>query len=300
MEKSITVITPTYNRAHTIYNCYESLINQTEDSFIWTIIDDGSTDHTEELVKYWIEEQKIDINYIKKSNGGKASALNLAFENLSTEFWVCLDSDDTFADNAIEMAICSLKKIDNTPQLCGVIALRNAPNGEVMGNKRIPENLKEVTTLELWNEHNIRSEYIQFYKTKITKNYRFPEIEGEKFITPEYLAHMLSRKYKFLVSQNTFCYCEYLDDGLTNNKDKVIKNNPKGYTLIMHSGFENSETFKAKSMWCVKYISGSILSGDKLSETLRKSPEKTMALFYYPLGWVAFKLRFNNASLRKG
>ena len=50
MEK-ITIITPTYNRAHTLSRVYESLKNQTFKDFKWIIIDDGSTDNTEGLVK---------------------------------------------------------------------------------------------------------------------------------------------------------------------------------------------------------------------------------------------------------
>ena len=49
--KKITVFTPTYNRAYCLGQCYESLIRQTNNNFIWLIIDDGSSDKTKELVE---------------------------------------------------------------------------------------------------------------------------------------------------------------------------------------------------------------------------------------------------------
>ena len=62
--KTLTIFTPAYNRAHTIWRTYESLCRQTCKDFEWLIIDDGSTDNTRELVDGWIEEDKIPIRYI--------------------------------------------------------------------------------------------------------------------------------------------------------------------------------------------------------------------------------------------
>lgn len=289
----ITVVTPTYNRAYILHKAYESLKKQTCKSFCWMIIDDGSTDNTEELVNKWIIERKIEIVYYKKDNGGKASALNFALDRIKTDFWVCLDSDDSFSNKAIELAIKELRKIKNNPKYCGILALRNTPNGEVLGGKRIPQKVTETTVMEVVNKYKIRSEFIQFYKTEATSNYRFPQIPGEKFISPEYLAMEINKKYKFIVSQNTFCYCEYLSDGLTKNKLDVIKKNPKGYTLIKRHSFELAKGFIPKSKHCLMYIAGCILSKDK--NCIRYSPNKLMTVLYYPLGWLVYLIKFRKS-----
>ena len=62
--KTLTVFTPTYNRAHTLPRTYESLLRQTCKDFEWLVIDDGSTDGTAGLVRGWIEENRIPIRYI--------------------------------------------------------------------------------------------------------------------------------------------------------------------------------------------------------------------------------------------
>lgn len=291
-DKLVTVITPTYNRAYKLGDCYNSLLSQTNNSFIWMIIDDGSTDNTEELVNNWKKENKIQIIFLKKVNGGKASALNLAFEHIKTIYWVCLDSDDVFVENAISIALKELQEIKDDNKACGILALRNNPDGTVMGNKRIPKNVENTTVLELRNKYKIRSEYIEFYKTDFTKPYRFPIIAGENFISSGYFSQVLNEDYYYKVSQSTLCICEYLNDGLTQNKNKVIIKNPKGYTLIMLNGFKNSSGFFYRSLWCIKYISGSLLSGYSIKQTIRKSPNPNLTRLLIPLGWIVKRLRF--------
>lgn len=68
MSTSLTVFTPTYNRAHTLQRTYDSLCRQTSHDFEWLIIDDGSADNTSALVSEWIKEKIISIRYIYKEN----------------------------------------------------------------------------------------------------------------------------------------------------------------------------------------------------------------------------------------
>jgi glycosyltransferase involved in cell wall biosynthesis len=294
VDNIITVVTPTYNRAYTLEKVYNSLRSQTIKSFEWMIIDDGSTDDTSELVMRWIKEDvDFKIHYHKKTNGGKASALNYAFDKVKSKYFVCLDSDDTFTENAIQLAIMNLTEIENNEKYCGILALRTAPNGEVLGGKQIPIYINEITLSELTNRFGIRSELICFYKTEIVIKYKFPEIEGEKFISPAYLEHKISRDFKLLAVREAYCICEYLADGLTRNKIEVIKKNPKGYTLVIREAFDLSTNFIWKSKNCLMYIAGSILSGEK--NIIKNSPNKLMTSLYYPLGLLTYLIRFRQS-----
>ena len=72
----ITVFTPTYNRAYIIENLYRSLQRQSYTDFEWLVIDDGSSDNTEELFESFCREQNpFPIRYVKKENGGKCRAI---------------------------------------------------------------------------------------------------------------------------------------------------------------------------------------------------------------------------------
>ena len=101
----ITVYTPTFNRASTLPRVYKSLINQTEKEFVWLIIDDGSIDDTEKIVSEWMKNNIIKIQYIKKRNEGKTSALNYVYNNATTKYIVGIDSDDELLENAIELIL---------------------------------------------------------------------------------------------------------------------------------------------------------------------------------------------------
>lgn len=67
MEFLFSVFTPTYNRAGTIARAYNHLCKQTLRNFEWIVIDDGSTDNTEETIREWIKEGRIHIVYIKQA-----------------------------------------------------------------------------------------------------------------------------------------------------------------------------------------------------------------------------------------
>src|SRR5690606_35774747 len=98
--KTITVFTPTYNRAHLLPRLYESLCRQTSKDFLWLVIDDGSVDNTKEIVQSWIKENIIQIEYHFKENGGMHTGHNMAIKNIKTELCMCVDSDDYLLDDS--------------------------------------------------------------------------------------------------------------------------------------------------------------------------------------------------------
>ncbi len=73
---AITVFTPTYNRAHLLPRVYGSLIRQTFTDFEWLVVDDGSTDHTVELIARWQQEVPFPIRYVWQPNQYKKVARN--------------------------------------------------------------------------------------------------------------------------------------------------------------------------------------------------------------------------------
>ena len=60
----ITVFTPSYNRKKELKKLYDSLLKQDYSNFEWLIVDDGSSDDTEEYIKELKKQNKININYI--------------------------------------------------------------------------------------------------------------------------------------------------------------------------------------------------------------------------------------------
>ena len=107
----VSVILPTYNRAHTLLRSIESVLNQTYSNFELIIVDDGSTDNTTEVVKSFNDSRII---YIKKSkNAGPASARNTGINNSRGKYIAFQDSDDEWLKEKLEKQILLLEKSDN-------------------------------------------------------------------------------------------------------------------------------------------------------------------------------------------
>ncbi len=95
----ITIFTPVYNRAHTMNQLYQSLLRQTSFNFEWIIVDDGSTDHTAELVEGWRNiKNPFFIGFLQQDNGGKHRAINKGVQLAKGEAFFIVDSDDYLTD----------------------------------------------------------------------------------------------------------------------------------------------------------------------------------------------------------
>lgn len=95
MKPFISVVTPTYNRAHTLTDLFNSLQSQTFKSFEWVIADDGSSDHTEQLVSTFKSKAMFSIQYVKLQHNGKHNALISIKDKVNGKYIVSCDSDDT-------------------------------------------------------------------------------------------------------------------------------------------------------------------------------------------------------------
>ena len=98
-EPVFSVIIPTYNREKVIKRAIDSILNQTFRNFELIIVDDGSKDMTERIVKDYSDER---IVYLYKENGGQNSALNLGLEHVRGTYVAFCDSDDEWFPTKLE------------------------------------------------------------------------------------------------------------------------------------------------------------------------------------------------------
>lgn len=289
--KLITVFTPTYNRAETLRRCYDSLVTQTSYNFIWQIIDDGSTDGTEKLVRQFIQEKKIEIEYYKKDNGGKCSAINMSLDYTNTALWVCLDSDDYFFRNAIEIYERLYPLVRDDSEVCGLFSLRSNIDGTPMNGVGIPLRIKKDTQFNLRYKYHIKPEYVQVYKSSVIKGYRYPTFEGEKFVPLSFVQDQIDQKYKFIIFHEPTMVCKYQKDGITQNHCKLVKKNPRGYLAFRRQQIEIAPNILFMIKACVTYDTAGILCGDVV-DALRKSPCKIMTILTLPMGYLDYYLRY--------
>ena len=129
---SLTIFTPTFNRAGFLQHAFEALLSQSNKDFVWLIIDDGSTDSTESVVRSFIQKPPgFLIRYIYKENGGLHTVYNTAIANIDTELSMCIDSDDWIAEDAVEKILKCWKKIKR-PDCAGIVGLDSRPDGSLI------------------------------------------------------------------------------------------------------------------------------------------------------------------------
>lgn len=252
--KSITIFTPAYNRAYILPELYQSLVRQTSQDFEWLIVDDGSSDNTEELVASWINEKKIDIRYFKQTNAGKMAAHNRGAELCASPLFVCIDSDDFLADDAVE-TILHCKEFIIRDNIAGIIAYKGSNIETPIGND-FPTKLSTFTLSGLYSI-GFKGDTTLVFKTEVIKKYPFPIINNEKFITEAYIYDQIDIDYTYYLVPKVLTICEYRSDGLTLNGMKLVFNNPGGWALYccQKGNFSNKlKTQFNKYAWAISYM----------------------------------------------
>jgi glycosyltransferase involved in cell wall biosynthesis len=226
----ITVFTPTYNRAYILETLYRSIKRQSYSDFEWLIIDDGSTDRTEELVEKWKQEEKdFSIRYYKKDNGGKCSAINMALDLAKGEVFFVADSDDYLTDNALEKIAGWMSGLPKGDNYCGVAGNLGISETET-SNTHLKEPYRDGTMLDRYDWADGERAFA-FY-TDVHRKYKYPLFENEKFMTEAVTYNRMAHDgYKVRFYNDIVCVYEYRNDGLTWAGSKLFLQNPHGYGL---------------------------------------------------------------------
>lgn len=222
-----SVITPTFNRAHTLKRVYTSLQNQTYKDFDWIIMDDASTDETETLVNSWIQQSNtFSIQYHKlPENKGKPNALNQGFQYCKRPITLIADSDDSF----ISHTLSELRQLwntvdltDNSAKIAAIWTLTEDENGKLVGEK-FPHNFWQVGYKEriLDRKRQVAGEKWHSWRTSIIKQYGL--IHNDNAFVGEAVSwKRINKEYDFLCVNLIHRKYYSSPDGLIQKKKKRI------------------------------------------------------------------------------
>ena len=287
-----TVFTPTFNRKELLEKLYKSLQKQTFKDFEWLIVDDGSTDGTKEKVEEFLSEKKLDIKYYFKENGGKQRAYNFATEKANGELFICLDSDDEYVENGLEIILKYWKKYEKNSDIAGMGYLSTYPNREIIGSS-FPEKEMISTQFEIYNKYGVKGDKGLMFRTEIIKKYKFPVFEDEKFITEAVVYNRICEKYKMVYVNEKIEIKEYQEDGLTAKYNNLLLKNPKGQALYHNEINSQKLTFKQKILNNAVYYKFCKVAGYKFGKIFKESKNKLFLIFAIPVGefmWKKVKL----------
>ena len=227
MEKYITVFTPTYNRANTLECLFQSLCKQTVYHFEWLVVDDGSTDNTEELIRQLQKKCTLfPIRYFKKGNGGKHTAINTGVELAKGFLFFIVDSDDYLMPDAIASILKWEQSISVNDSFAGVSGNRGYSDNQLIG-ETFDDYYVDATALER-EKFRILGDKAEVYYTDVLRRYPFPVFENERFLTESIVWNRMAENgYKLRWFNQIIYITEYRDDGLTKHYVQLLAKNPQ-------------------------------------------------------------------------
>ena len=230
----LTVFTPTYNRRGLLARVYESLTRQTVRDFEWLIVDDGSSDNTDDEVKRWIDEGKISIRYRYRENGGKMRAHNMGVSLAEGDLFVCLDSDDRFTDTAVEELLRAYDEAKaaegDAVHVGGVVAHKGRADGTIFSGVDFPKT--GLSTLYGLYLAGFSGETTLMYETALLRQFPFPETEGEKYVPEDYIYDKIDNVCVLAVLPRVLTVCETVSEGYTDSAVKLRRENPNAFYLF--------------------------------------------------------------------
>ncbi len=228
----LSILTATYNRAEYLPKLYESIKENLKYNLTpeWIIVDDGSNDKTKQIIRQFIDENKVIIKYIFQQNKGKMAAINEAVKLATGDLIIDCDSDDYFLENSFDIIEKNANKLLKNENLYGLVFLKKEEDGTISGKEF---NTKEhITTMfDLYFKEDIQGEKILVYNSKIRKLFCHEQEEGENFITEARMYHKMDKKYKLLAINEPIEQGSYKEDGYTKNINKTFLESPNGYYM---------------------------------------------------------------------
>jgi len=223
----LTIFTPSYNRAHTLPRLYESLKQQSNQNFEWLIVDDGSSDDTESLVKRFMNDDVLSIRYIKQENAGKQAAWNNAVLNARGKLFCGVDSDDALANSHnVEDIFSKYANLLDDEKVIGLRFLAYSNVKKTFDGKMISEDIVMQSYFEEFADAGNFGERIDVLKTDVLKKYLYPVSPNIKFI-PEiwFYVKVSADGYQFV----------YIPEALRLFFDEATENRLSRSSLLKHA-----------------------------------------------------------------
>ena len=283
--KSLTVFTPSFNRAHLLPRTYESLKIQTCQDFIWLIIDDGSADDTRQVVSAFIAENKVEIQYIEQENQGMHGAHNTAYENINTPLNTCIDSDDFMPVDAVEKILDKWKSVADKEKYSGLVGLDADLDGNLIGS----QFTTDTTTLEDFYLKGGTGDKKLVYRTAVMQKYpAYPLFPGEKYVGLGYKYLLADQDFELVTLNEILVLVDYQQGGSSNNMFRQYYNNPRGFAFIRKQGMVLSKSPMKRFKDAIHYVSSSLLSRN--SNFITESPRRLLTVLAFPLGFVLYAI----------
>ena len=222
-----SILTTTYNSELLIHRVYDSLVNQTFKDFEWIIIDDASTDNTEQLIKTWQKNSAFEIIYHKMpTNQGKAYGINKGIDLCKKPITINADADDTFSKNTLSDLRNIWNTIDNgeNPEKIGAVwTLAQDEQGNIVG-EQWPKDFWQVSFKErvLNRKKNVQGEKWHSWRTEVLRKFKKYTNPNSR-VSPSISWNRINKYYDFLCVNIVHRTYFHNAEGLSHQKKSQLK-----------------------------------------------------------------------------
>ena len=280
----ISIVTTSFNRAALLPRLFDSIKEQEYSDFEWLIIDDGSTDGTQELVDSFIALDKVTIRYVKQENQGKHIGLNVAAQIADGAVFFIVDSDDWLLPEALSIVAAQFTKIKGNTKLSGV----SFPPHFVDIKNHVQSRFEDFigNPIAIRYHQKWQGDLVELFWTSVFRAFPFPEIENEYFCPEALVWNRISSHYDRLYVDQAFYCVEYQEDGLTDKIVKIRMKSPMAsmltYSELNAYNIPRKEKIKsALNFWRFSFNSD-------MAYTEKMKMIKPRNLLFAPFGWLLF------------
>ncbi len=263
----LSIVTPTYNRAKLLKNCFLSLQRQTNKAFEWIIVDDGSVDDTKAVVASFQEQApEMRITYIYKENGGKHTALNASHPYLHGAYVLMLDSDDTLVETAVDDVFEAWRPYADRPEIGVVVMLKGKAEDDPVAyasQTDVPVDLFRCKRVGVYG-----GDCCEVIRTDLFVRFPFPVFPGEKFISEGILWKKVNQEHRYVYKNKVIYLCDYLEDGLTRAGRAMRIKSPLGGMMNSSLNMDPRNDFKSRLKNALLYSCYGFFAGMRPKEIL--------------------------------
>lgn len=220
-EPLISIIVPIYNVEKYIEKCITSLINQTYKNIEILLINDGTTDNSEIIIKKYINNPKV--KYYKKKNGGLSDARNYGYQKSSGEYIGFVDSDDWIEENMYEEMLGKMLETNAEMAIGGVRYID-------INNK----TLKEFIPQKLEMKDILLASYAcnKLYSRVLFENIKIKFPVGECYEDLGVIPYLFINSTKTIIIEKIYYNYLQREGSITKTQDLRILDLVKQYTKL--------------------------------------------------------------------
>lgn len=182
-----------------------------------------------------VRRSLLEDAHIAFQEGGFAEDIDWVlqlFSHVETDYWVCIDSDDWLADDAVDIIYRAIRYSESKNiNISDFVGLDAEPDGKIYGG-RFPQ-VRTASLMDLEFRYKHQGDIKAVYRTAASAPFLpMPEISGEKNFNPYYIMLQMDREAPLLVINQVLCIVDYQPDGMSSRVFRQYEDSPVSFGML--------------------------------------------------------------------